>query len=79
MNSYKFLKLKFISKDIIEVVLNNPKNHNALSEDMINELEHCFEYINKVKKIPLLYLMNILDVLSLVVQKNNNFFNDLDH
>ena len=49
MNSYKSLIVKKKSMGVMEVILNEPETHNALSPQMIEDLNMCFERLNRNK------------------------------
>ena len=50
MNNYKSILVKEKSKSGIEVTLNEPDRHNALSPQMIEDLNICFDNLNKFVK-----------------------------
>ena len=56
MNDYKNLIVKNISKSIIEVTLNDPDRHNALSPEMIFDIDSCFERIDQNDNIKIIIL-----------------------
>ena len=56
MNNYKSIIVKDKSKGIIEVTLNEPDRHNALSPQMIKDLSICFDILNKNKKTKIIIL-----------------------
>ena len=56
MNNYKSLIVKEKSKSVIEVTLNEPDRHNALSPQMIEDLNICFDSLNKNKKTKIIIL-----------------------
>ena len=56
MNNYKSIIVKEKSKNVIEVTLNEPDRHNALSPQMIEDLNKCFDNLNKNKKTKIIIL-----------------------
>ena len=56
MNDYKSLIVNKKSKSIMEVTLNQPDRHNALSPQMIEDLNICFDNLNKNKKTKIIIL-----------------------
>lgn len=56
MYSYKSLIVKENSLGVIEVVLNEPQRHNALSPQMIEDLECCFKKLDQDKDIKIIVL-----------------------
>ena len=56
MNDYKNLIVKNISKSVMEVTLNDPDRHNALSPEMIFDIDSCFERIDQNDNIKIIIL-----------------------
>ena len=56
MNNYKSIIVKEKSKSVIEVTLNEPDRHNALSPQMIEDMNKCFDNLNKNKKTKIIIL-----------------------
>ena len=56
MNSYKSLIVKEKSMGVMEVILNEPERHNALSPQMIEDLNMCFEKLNRNKDTKIIVL-----------------------
>ena len=56
MDNYKNLIVKTKSKSIVEVTLHDPNKHNALSPQMIHDLDKCFEKLSQNKNTKIIIL-----------------------